>query len=368
MTPLAAEIRRRIALEGPMPVDRYMALCLAHPEHGYYPTRDPLGRGGDFTTAPEISQMFGEMLGVWAASVWAQMGRPAAFVLAELGPGRGTLMADLLRAGKAMGGFLDAAQVHLVEISPVLREAQRRTLAASGQALFWAADLDGIPDGVPLIAVANEFFDALPVRQLVHDGGHWRERMVGLGEGDALRFGLSSDPAPDITLPGMDGDLREFCPDGQRMARGFAQRLVRDGGALLAIDYGYAVSQPGDSLQALRRHAPLDPLACPGEADLTTHVDFEALAAAALAGGATVEPLLSQKTLLERLGVGVRAQALARAAPARQAEIASALTRLTGTGEGQMGTLFKALAIAAPGLVPLPAFDSPDPVLRQLRA
>ncbi|HRJ68461.1 MAG TPA: SAM-dependent methyltransferase [Beijerinckiaceae bacterium] len=366
MTPLAAELRRLILLEGPMPLDRYMAYCLAHPKHGYYTTRDPLGDAGDFTTAPEVSQMFGEMIGVWAMSVWAQMGRPDAFALVELGPGRGTLMADLLRASKILPGFRDAAKVHLVEISPVLMERQGHLLAGSGQAVTWVPSLARIDHGLPLIVIANEFFDALPVRQFVHCGGSWRERLVGLGQDDVLRYGLSPDPVPHMDMPGQEGDIREFCPDGQDIMRQMAERLARDGGAALAIDYGYARSQAGDSLQALRGHAFADPLEQPGEADLTTHVDFAALSAAAIAGGARAFPLLSQKTLLERLGIGLRAQKLAAAAPDRAADVASALHRLTGTGEGQMGTLFKALAIASSTLGAPPAFDSPDPVLQHL--
>ena len=359
MTPLAAEIAEAIALEGPMPVSRYMALCLGHPRYGYYMTRDPFGRSGDFTTAPEISQMFGEMLGVWALSVWDGLGRPAAFDLIELGPGRGTLMADVLRAGRALPGFLEAARVRLVEISPVLRAAQDKALSERGVPVSWHAGVEDMAGGVPAIILANEFFDALPIRQFQHAGGGWRERLVGIDGAGRLAFGLS-EPVRALELAADDGAIREFCADGAAVLSALSRRIKADGGALLAIDYGYARPAFGDSLQAMQGHRFVDALASPGEADITAHVDFAALAAAARAGGVRVHPLLTQRTLLERLGIAARAATLAQRNPARAEDIATAYRRLTGTSAGQMGALFKALCVSAGLPAAPPAFDSVD--------
>lgn len=365
MTALAAEIAETIALEGPMPLSRYIALCLAHPRYGYYMTRDPLGRAGDFTTAPEISQMFGELLGVWAVSVWDQLGRPAAFDLIELGPGRGTLMADMLRAGRALPGFREAARVRLVETSPVLRGVQEKTLVGCGAPVLWHGRIEEIAGGVPAIILANEFFDALPIRQFQRAEGAWRERLVGLDEAGGLVFGLS-EPVGEITLAAQEGAIREVCPEGAAIMTALARRLVADRGALLALDYGYGRPGFGDSLQALRAHRFADPLEAPGEADLTAHVDFPALAAAAQAGGARAHPLLTQRTLLERLGIGARAAALAQRNRGQTEAIAAAFARLTGAGEGQMGTLFKALCVSSGLASAPPAFDSADPLIDKL--
>ena len=345
-----------------------MSLCLGHPELGYYRTRDPLGQRGDFITAPEISQMFGELIGIWMASVWDQLGRPAKVRLVELGPGRGTLMADALRAAKALPDFVDAASVHLVETSPVLREAQKRSLAKSGVSLAWHADIADIPEGVPLVIVANEFFDALPIRQFVATAGGWRERMVGLSEDGALVFGLSpegwpGDPekrTPDGPIKGTPGDIREVSPEAQNIMTGLARQIAVNRGALLAIDYGYARSAPGDTLQAMAAHRFVDVLDAPGNADLTAHVDFEALARAAKAGGVLIHPLLTQSALLQRLGIVARTAALQRAAPARAGEFEAAALRLAGNGENQMGTLFKAFCVSSRDIVAPPAFDSAD--------
>lgn len=356
MTPLHTEIVERIAQDGPIGIDRYMVLCLGHPLHGYYMTRDPLGRAGDFTTAPEISQMFGEMLGVWALSTWDQMGRPAAFDLIELGPGRGTLMADVLRAARALPGFRQAAEVHLVEMSPALRAAQQRTLADCGVPVHWRGLVEEVPGGRPCILLANEFFDALPIRQFQCAGGAWRERLVGLDGDGRLTFGLG-EAVESAAAP--EGSIREVCAEAAAIIAAVAWRLAADGGALLALDYGYARPAHGDSLQAMRAHAFVEPLDNPGEADLTAHVDFAALAAAAQVGGAVAHPLLSQRSLLERLGIGARAAALAQKNPARAGEIEAAFRRLTGAGAAEMGTLFKALCVSAPGLTPA-AFDRPD--------
>lgn len=358
--PLAAEIRALIAADGPMPVSRYMGLCLGHPRYGYYITRDPLGAGGDFTTAPEISQMFGELLGLWAVATWQQMGAPASFVLAELGPGRGTLMADALRAARILPAFGAAARVHLVETSPVLREAQRRTLADID--VQWHARIEELPPG-PAIVLANEFFDALPIDQYVAAADGWHERRVGLDGDGQLVFGLDPRPSPLAAAfaprgPAPEGAVLERMESGPALA--LARRLVAEGGAALIVDYGHAGGF-GDTLQALARHAFADPLAEPGEADLTAHVDFAALARMARGQGAAAFGPLPQGEFLLRLGLAQRAERLmAEAGPAGEEAVAAAALRLAGTEEGQMGELFKVLALAGPSLGAPPAFDAAE--------
>jgi NADH dehydrogenase [ubiquinone] 1 alpha subcomplex assembly factor 7 len=360
MTPLEAEIRQAIAIDGPMPVARFMALCLGHPVHGYYVTRDPFGAGGDFITAPETSQMFGEIIGLWAAAVWAAMGTPAVRLI-ELGPGRGTLMADALRAARVVPGFRAALSIDLVETSPVLRQRQQQALAGLDRPLAWHRDLDEVPPG-PAIVIANEFFDALPVHQAVRAADGWHERMVGVDRSGALAFGLAPDPIADFArlAPGLaqapPGAVFEWRPD--HLAVALARRLARDGGAALIIDYGHAVSAAGDTLQAVGAHAAADPLARPGEIDLTAHVDFAALCAAARRGGARWHGLLPQGQFLHRLGIATRADRLkAAASPAQAAAIDAAAQRLTGPAPG-MGELFKVAALAHPAIPALPGFEA----------
>ena len=329
-----------------MTVARYMELCLVHPLHGYYATRDPLGAAGDFVTAPEISQMFGEMIGAWIASMWQAMGRPA-FRLVEFGPGRGTLMADALRVLTAAGAR-EAADLWLVETSPRLRAEQASRLPGAS----WADRLDDVREG-PVVLIGNEFLDALPVRQFLKSREGWRERLVGLRDGD-LAWGLS-DP-----LPGGDeapvAAWREVSPAAEAVTAAIARRLAAAPGAALVIDYGYRATDrpPGFTLQAVRAHARTDPLDCPGEADLTWLIDFDALARALAADGATVR-IAEQRAFLARLGIGQRAAALARARPEQADAIADALERLTG--RDAMGTLFKAAAAVSPGLPPPPGFE-----------
>ena len=351
MSALADILRAQIAADGPMSVARFMQLCLSHPDHGYYTTRDPFGAAGDFITAPEISQMFGELLGLWLAQVWMDMGAPSPVRVVELGPGRGTLMADALRAARAAPGFVDALQVWLVETSPALRVAQTRVVPLARH----AASLEDVPEG-PTLLVANEFFDALPIRQFVRAGGAWRERVVALRDG-RLVWGLG--PAHPGAGPedAAEGAVIERAPLAEAIARAIGERLSAHGGAALALDYGAAPGDRpgGDTLQALRAHAPADPLETPGAADLTAHVDFSALAAALAAGGARVAPLATQGRLLGALGLDARAAALAAAHPDRAAEIEAARRRLSAPEA--MGTLFKALAATGPDHpVPPPGF------------
>ncbi len=360
---LADEIRALIRDGGPIGVDRFMALALGHPRFGYYVTRDPFGAAGDFTTAPETSQMFGELLGAWAAAVWSGLGEPETLRLVELGPGRGTLLADALRVARRRPAFAAALDLHLVETSPVLRETQRATLADLGRPVAWHADLATVPPG-PAVVLANEFFDALPVRHYMRGAGGWHERVVGL-EGDALAFGLAPDPEPALRVAAPEGAILEVGLLAQGIARSLAARLVRDGGAALVIDYGYTKPAFAETLQAVKRHASADPLADPGEADLSAQVDFGGLRRAAEAGGARVHGPVPQGEFLRALGIAERAAALARgAAPDQGAAIAAALARLTGPGTpGQpgMGELFKALCIAAPGLPIPPGFEDTRP-------
>jgi SAM-dependent MidA family methyltransferase len=357
--PLADQLRSLIALEGPITVERYMDLCLRH----YYATRDPLGAAGDFTTSPEISQMFGELIGLWMLEVWHGMGRPNPCRVVELGPGRGTLMADLLRATRLLPDFRAAASVHLVETSPALRERQRTMLAASGHPIDWHGSLSNVPPG-PVLLVANEFFDALPVRQFVATERGWCERLVGL-DGDRLVFGLRGEPERDMPSPQRLGDVLEWPAASIDLTKALSRRLAGDGGAALIVDYGYWGPASGDTLQALKAHAFVDPLAEPGEADLTTHVDFHRLARAGSESGARAHGPSTQADFLLALGIEARAASLRQqAAPAQAEEIDRALARLTERSPKGMGELFKVLALthnhveAVPGLPassPLPA-------------
>ncbi|MBM3551325.1 MAG: class I SAM-dependent methyltransferase [Alphaproteobacteria bacterium] len=358
MSALKREIIEAIAHDGPISLERYMSLCLTHPRYGYYMTRDPFGAGGDFITAPEISQMFGELLGVWITEAWRAAGGPSQARLVELGPGRGTLMSDVLRVAPIAPNFLSAVTVHLVETSPVLREEQRRTLAGAAKPAQWHLDFSETPPG-PAFIVANEFFDALPVRHYVKSAGGWREQLVGLdGEGE-LAFGLSDQIETTLNVPAREGSVIEVSASSQELMGDIATRLVAEGGALLLIDYGYEQTTLGDSLQAVSRHAYVDPLAAPGEADLTAHVDFAALARAARACGAKVLGPVTQAHFLLQLGIERRAETLSKKATPEQAQsIFDAFERLAGIDDArhQMGGLFKVMAITHPDMPDLPGF------------
>ncbi len=357
MTPLAQELARLIRDEGPISVSSYMALCLGHPRHGYYMKQDPFGAAGDFTTAPEISQVFGELIGLWAATVWRMMGEPASLRLVELGPGRGTLMQDLLRAARVLPGFREALSLHLVETSPVLREKQCETLAPSGITPQWHERVEQALDG-PAIVLANEFLDALPLDQFVLTPEGWRERLVGLdGEGQ-LVFGLAGEPDRAISLPAPVGAVLEQPAAALDLVATVARHVAAEGGAALFVDYGPVRSGFGDTLQGLRQHAFADPLAEPGDADLTVHVDFARMAAAGLRAGVAAHGPVPQRDFLLALGLQKRVEALSRRATPAQAEALSAgAARLVETGETAMGELFKVLAVADPRLPLLPGFD-----------
>lgn len=348
MTPLAKHIAGLIADRGPIGIDEYMALCLGHPEHGYYLTRDPLGCQGDFITAPEISQMFGEMIGLWCADYWQKSNRPAQLALVELGPGRGTLMADAYRAAGSVPGFLDAVSLHLVETSPVLRAAQAAALGDT-PAPTWHDGIASLPSS-SLLVIANEFFDALPIRQFIRTERGWCARRVAVSHQTGKpRFMPVADPdiSPDALPNAPLGSIVETSPASQTMMRDIAHRIGNQGGAALIIDYGYAQSAPGDTLQAVRSHQYADPFEAPGEADLTAHVDFAALARAAQEEGTHIHGPVTQGQFLHALGIGARTAHLKTHATAPQGrELDTALHRLTAPD--QMGRLFKALALSAP--------------------
>lgn len=350
MTPLANLLIRRIAATGPLSLADYMAECLLHPDHGYYTRAEPFGALGDFITAPEISQMFGELLGLWLAQCWLDQGAPGAFTLAEPGPGRGTLMADVLRATRGVPGFHAAARVVLVEASPRLRAMQRDRLTP--HPVTWADRVDDLPEA-PLFLLANEFFDALPVRQFTRAGPGWAETMVTVQDG-ALAL-ARAEPTPLAALAHRlsdtwDGDVVELCPAAPPIARTIATRIARHGGAALVVDYGGWHSL-GDTVQAVRGHAPVGILGTPGQADLTAHVDFEPLAHAARAAGARAHGPIAQGALLTGLGIEQRAARLAQGlTPAQRADHIAATRRLTHPDE--MGTVFKALALLPPDAPP----------------
>jgi NADH dehydrogenase [ubiquinone] 1 alpha subcomplex assembly factor 7 len=361
ISPLETEIRKLIRIAGPMPIAEYMRLCLTHPQHGYYIKHDPIGAGGDFITAPEISQMFGELIGLWLATVWQQMGSPENVRLIELGPGRGTMMVDALRAAKMVPAFLSAIVLHLVEASPTLQKSQEERLEPLGLPAFWHSTLEDVPGG-PCLLVANEFVDALPVRQAVKQSGAWHERVVEVNADGKLAIGIARDPLPNFeaTLPrglrlSPDGSIYEWRSDNFAFGLG---RRVRDSGVALLIDYGHAWYGLGETLQAVSGHEYVDPVSAPGDVDLTAHVDFAALAERAESIGARVHGPVAQSDWLRRLGIDKRAEALKAHAPYGKAlEIDQTLSRLTAGGARGMGELCKVIAIADPKLNPLPGFE-----------
>lgn len=359
--PLGAEIRNRIKSAGPMPVGRYMELCLTHPDHGYYITKDPLGREGDFITAPEVSQMFGELLGLWAAATWRAMGAPKNVRLVELGPGRGTMMADMLRAIRVVPTFYQALTVHLVEINPALREKQRQSLSGIKANVHWHDSIDDVPDG-PALIFANEYFDALPINQAVLEQDGWHERVIDINDRDQLVFDTARDPLPRFDM--LLSDLVRAAPIGAifewrspHEVMKLARRLRQFGGAALVIDYGHSRSDAGDTFQAIARHSFADPLKNPGQSDLTAHVDFEALARSAEDVDARVHGPIEQGQFLKRLGIETRAATLVSKANTQvAADVTTALRRLVGTGRGGMGALFKVLGISHPTIETLAGF------------
>jgi NADH dehydrogenase [ubiquinone] 1 alpha subcomplex assembly factor 7 len=365
MTELEDLIRESIAERGPVSVASYMQVCLGHPVLGYYMKQDPFGEDGDFTTAPEISQMFGELLGLWVIAGWQAAGSPNPVSLIELGPGRGTLMADALRAASGSPDFKRAMQVHLVETSPALRAMQQTRLAESAANAAWH---DRLEDALnqsqgPVFILANEFLDALPIHQFELTEQGWRERLIGLGEGGALAFTIASDPPPEFaenilrTRSTDIGAIAEFCPAVVGMVQQCAAAIAARGGCALFVDYGYGQSAVGDTLQALKGHEYVSPFTDPGDVDLTAHVDFEAAARGALVGGAIPFGPVGQGEFLSRIGIGQRAERLAASNPDHTKVVMEALDRLTN--EARMGKLFKVMALAPQAVVP-PGFQTED--------
>jgi SAM-dependent MidA family methyltransferase len=317
---LRDRLTAQIAAGGPISVAQYMTACLHDPDFGYYATRPAIGSDGDFITAPMVSQMFGELIGVWAASAWELMGRPDEVRLIEIGPGDGTLMGDILKTLRHAPGFLEAADVWLVETSAPLRALQAERL---GEIVEWAGSLAEVPEGAPMILIANELLDCLPARQFIRTPIGWAEQVVGLDAGGELTFGLANTPAGGLLPEAAVGQVFEQSPAQAAMGAEIGRRIAVDTGCALLIDYGRAEPGFGDTLQALRRHEKVDPLDEPGEADLTVHADFPAVMAAARAEGVETA-ILTQTDFLARLGIGERAEALVRAAPARSAVISPA--------------------------------------------
>jgi NADH dehydrogenase [ubiquinone] 1 alpha subcomplex assembly factor 7 len=358
-TPLGRLIDRQIVESGPMPFSLFMQLCLTHPEHGFYVRSDPIGRAGDFVTGPEISQIFGEAIGLWVALLSRQLPGPD-FDLVELGPGRGTLMADLMRSLKRVAPEAGPGGPILVEISKRLRAGQARLLAAHSP--VWLSEVAELAEtGAPLVVIANEFFDVLPVRQYQKGENGWHERVVGLEDGKRV-WGLDPTPIPEDALPAAVNDAElharfETRPAADTVMAVLSEKIMQRGGALLAIDYGYESTQTGDTVQAIAGHAYTDPLACPGEADLTAHVDFEALAAAA--AGVVAHPVLSQRAFLSALGAAERAEALAKANPVRAETVAAGYARLTE--KDGMGEIFRTMCVSSSDLVPYPFTTKRDP-------
>jgi NADH dehydrogenase [ubiquinone] 1 alpha subcomplex assembly factor 7 len=340
---LGSRLIARIHRDGPITVAQYMDACLHDREAGYYATRPGLGAEGDFITAPHLSQMFGELLGLWAADVWIRLGRPARVRLVELGPGDGTLMSDALRAGWIAPGFLDAAEIVLVETSAPLRE--RQVAALNGHAPRWLSAIGDIDAGAPAIILGNEFLDCLPIRQAVRGADGWRERRIGIDGSGRLSF-VAGQPVDGPEAP--EGAVQEWSADLVATGSALGALVAGASGAALLIDYGRCKPGFGDTLQALRGHRKEDPLAHPGLADLTAHVDFPAFLAAAEAAGAQVWPAEFQGDFLRRLGIEGRASGLSRAHPDQAEKIGRQITRLTAPD--QMGELFKVARIAAPGL------------------
>ncbi|MES2471316.1 MAG: SAM-dependent methyltransferase [Pseudomonadota bacterium] len=358
---LQARIAALIEAQGPMSVAQFMTIALLDPKDGYYATRDPFGAGGDFITAPEVSQMFGEMLGLWMLQAWADQGCPKNPRLVELGPGRGTLMADALRAASVEPDFTNDLEVVMVEASPVLQAMQAEKLRGCGADVSWQAQFDDSLSDRPLFLIANEFFDALPVRQYVRSERGWHERMVTALDGK-LNFALAPVPVPLPVIPASregapEGGVYETSPAALALAENIAGIIAQRGGAALIVDYGYdAITGFAETLQAVGGHRFVDALDTPGEDDLSAHVDFTALAQAGRRGGATVFGPVTQGALLASIGITERAEQLMKAHPESAADLLAATERLIGAQ--QMGTLFKAVAFAPPSVAGFAGFEA----------
>ncbi|MCR9213832.1 MAG: SAM-dependent methyltransferase [Proteobacteria bacterium] len=359
MSKLGGLLKDRIGRSGPISLHDFMKEALGHPEFGYYCSKEPFGETGDFITAPEISQIFGELIGLWCVDCWMKMGSPASFNLVEFGPGTGTLMTDALRSAALVPEFLSGADIHLVENSQRLREMQKRSLATRGVVASWHDSFPDLPPK-PTLFLANEFFDALPIHQYICEKGQWYERQVDWQE-EAFQFCQAAQPTE---LDGNyqakeDGTIAEICPAATDFMTAICQTLETHGGAALIIDYGAMGAVIGDSFQALRGHKSIDPLQNPGDADLTAHVKFRQLTDIAERHDLTIQGPTSQGRFLERLGIEARSEMLARKANDEQRQTLKAgLKRLTSTEE--MGTLFKVLAVSHNMAAPAEGFGRDD--------
>jgi NADH dehydrogenase [ubiquinone] 1 alpha subcomplex assembly factor 7 len=358
MSALAHRLARAIAMDGPLPISTFMTLALHDPQCGFYASRDAIGADGAFITAPEISQIFGELLGLWCAQVWKDQGCPEKPQLIELGPGRGTMMRDALRALRGAPAFLESVEVVLVEASATLEAIQKEYLRDAGAPIRWERQWSRSAQDRPMFLLANEFLDALPVRQFVMTERGWCERLVTIDKENKLGFAVAPLPIP-LSIPeergsATSGTVYEIAPATDAFVEDISRAISARGGAALFIDYGYAGGGFGDTLQALAHHVAVDVLEAPGEADISAHVDFAAVARAARRGGARVFGPVDQGRFLHALGIDLRAEKLAAANRARAADIEAAVTRLISPRE--MGELFKVLAVMPPETTPPPGF------------
>ncbi len=361
MSALRQRILSRIRAEGPLSVAEYMGICLLDPKDGYYPTRDPLGSEGDFITAPEISQMFGEVIGLWAIQSWTDMGEPASINLIELGPGRGIMMSDILRASRLAPDFLKALNVYLIDVSAALEAVQAKSLADSPVPVSWAGSLAEVPDG-PTIIIGNEYLDCLPIRQFIQKdhfakANGWHERLVTIDpDTEKLIFGVSPESISETTQQSLPSeysnarneDLLETCPAAHQLLDQLSERFKSNLGRALFIDYGPERTEFGDTLQALKRHEKVDVFSDPGNTDLTARVDFQALNEFSTTIELKSTAPITQREFLSKLGLEMRAVALARSKPDSKDKIARQLERLSS--EDQMGSLFKAICFQSNNL------------------
>jgi len=362
MNALQENLIKRIKTKGPISIATFMAKALGDEQHGYYMKKDPFGQDGDFTTAPEISQMFGEIIGLWQAQNWLNMGRPAEIHLIELGPGRGTLIQDVLRSMKVVPGLLDAVKLHLVEMSPVLRRIQEERLKDFGKPMWHnqIADALEFAGGKPILLIANEFFDALPVRQFEKADTSWHERLIGVDHKDNLCFQLAALPTSDQMIPpahhqAENASIVEICAIGENILKDIAGYIKINSGAALIIDYGHVAHGTGDSLQALKGHDYTNILTNPGDADLTTHVNFQRLKEIAQNIDVKIYGPITQASFLNAMGIDARSQMLSRKATAEQKQdIQAARRRLTEAS--QMGNLFKVMALTGDSLREISGF------------
>jgi SAM-dependent MidA family methyltransferase len=359
-TPLAAKLKERIRRDGTISVADFMRACLQDPEHGYYKCRAAIGADGDFITAPEISQVFGELIGLWCAVVWQRMGSPRRIDLIELGPGRGTLMRDAIRASRIVPGFHEAVAIRLVESSSVLIEAQRKALSGLSVPVSWHGEVFSDQAPVASLVIGNEYLDALPIDQATFHSGAWHVRRIGIDGDGALTFeiaGLSDTTPPEhFARDAADGDIWEHCDGFAQLSTDLQSLSQRAPLAALFVDYGHLRTSPGETLQCVHSHRPVGVFDMPGLADMTAHVDFEHLSQDARRAGLSIDGPVTQAEFLGRLGISERASRLMGANPSKAGNIEAGVARLISPSG--MGGRFKAIGIRSPNVAPLPGFAS----------